>query len=130
MQMGVRLAFIRAVKVLPWLLLQTSFGVVDGAISDGSFGRLVYLLIHGGFDKGGGNFFSAMTSWRIMFPDADIEAEMVSSLWNKFLRPLLYFVVVRSNHGEWLMRINMSSELMLISLGSDKLGSVSLLHWW
>ena len=55
---------------------------------------------------------------------------MVPPSWNNFLRPLLRFVVVRSNHGERLVRISLFSELMSISLGLDKLGSVFLLHRW
>ena len=91
--------------------------------------------LHGGSDEGGGgiygvgNFLGA-TIWRIRFPDGVIEAGMVPSLWNNFLWPLLRFVVVRSNHGERLVKISLSPELMLISLGSDRLGLVSILHWW
>jgi hypothetical protein len=55
---------------------------------------------------------------------------MVPSLWNNFLRPLLHFVVVISNHGKRLVRINLSPEPMLVGLGSDRLGSVSFFHWW
>jgi hypothetical protein len=51
---------------------------------------------------------------------------MLSS-WNNFLQPLLDFVVVRSNHDERLVRLS-TPELMSVSLGSDRLGSVSLLH--
>ena len=47
---------------------------------------------------------------------------MVPSSWNNFLRPLLRFAVV--------VRISLSSKLMSISFGSDRLGSVSLLHRW
>ncbi|KAF8661912.1 hypothetical protein HU200_056878 [Digitaria exilis] len=54
---------------------------------------------------------------------------MVPSSWNNFLSPLHCFVVVRSNHGKRLVRINLSSEVMSISLGSDRLGSVFILHW-
>ena len=53
---------------------------------------------------------------------------MVPSSWNNFLRLLLCFAVVRSNHGEGFVRISLSSKLMSISFGSDRLGSVSLLH--
>ncbi|KAF8783821.1 hypothetical protein HU200_000261 [Digitaria exilis] len=35
---------------------------------------------------------------------------MVPSSWNNFLWPLLHFVVVRSNHGERLVRINKEEE--------------------
>jgi hypothetical protein len=49
------------------------------------------------------NNFLAMTTWRIRFLDGDIKAEIPS--WNNFLRSLLRFVVVRSNHDERLVRI-------------------------
>ena len=91
--------------------------------------------LHGGSEEGGGGIYSVgnllgATTWRIRFPDCVIEAGMVPSSWNNFLRPLLRFAVVRSNHGEGLVRISLSSKLMSISLGSDRLGSVSLLHRW
>jgi hypothetical protein len=35
----------------------------------------------------------------------------VLSLWNNFLRAPLRFVMARSNHGERLVRISLSSEL-------------------
>ena len=63
-----------------------------------------------------GNFLGA-TTWGIRFPDGVIETGMVPSLWNNFLRTLLYFVVVRSNHGERLVRISLFLELMSVSLG-------------
>ena len=91
--------------------------------------------LHSGSDEGGGgiygvgNFLGA-TTWNIRFPDGIIEVRMVPSSWNNFLRPLLRFVVIRSNHDEGLVRINLSSKLMSISLGSNRLGSVSLLHRW
>ena len=91
--------------------------------------------LHGGSDEGGGgiygvhNFLGAAT-WRIRFLDGVIEAGMVPSSWNNFLRPLLRFAVVRSNHGEGLVRISLSSKLMSIGFGSDRLGSVSPLHRW
>jgi len=52
--------------------------------------------------------FNGLTTWRLGFLDGDIKAEMVSSSWNNFHRFLLRFVVVRSNHDEGLVRINMS----------------------
>ena len=93
------------------------------------------MSLHGSSDERGGAIydvcnFLGVTTWRIRFSDGGIEAEMVPSSWNNFLRPLLRFVVVRSNHGERLVRISLSPELMSISLGSDKLGSVSLFHRW
>ncbi|KAG2604535.1 hypothetical protein PVAP13_4NG070290 [Panicum virgatum] len=45
---------------------------------------------------------------------------MVPSSWNNFLRPLLHFAVVRSNHGEGLVRISLSSKLMSIGFGSKE----------
>ena len=89
--------------------------------------------LHSGSDEGGGGIYSignlfGATTWRIRFPDGVIEVGMVPSSWNNFLRPLLRFAVVRSNHGEGLVRISLSSKLMSISFGSDRLGSVSLLH--
>ena len=91
--------------------------------------------LHGGSEEGGGGIYSVgnllrATTWRIRFPDGVIEVGMVPSSWNNFLRPLLRFVVVRSNHGERLVRISLSPKLMSISLGSDRLKSVSFLHRW
>ena len=91
--------------------------------------------LNGGSDEGGGGIYSVgnllgATTWKIKFPNGVIETGMVPSSWNNFLRPLLRFAVVRSNHGEWLVRINLSSKLMSISLESDRLRSVSLLHRW
>ena len=89
--------------------------------------------LHGGSEEGGGGIYSVgnllgATTWRIRFPDGVIKAGMVPSSWNNFLRPLLRFVMVRSNHGKGLVRVSLSPELMSISLGSDRLGSDSLLH--
>ena len=69
--------------------------------------------LHGGSDEGGGSIygvcnFLGATLWRIRFLDGVIEAGMVPSSWNNFLRPLLCFVVVRSNHNERLVRISLS----------------------
>jgi hypothetical protein len=50
------------------------------------------------------NFLSIMT-WRVMFPDDDIKAEMMLPLWNKFIWSLLYFVVVKFDHGKELVRV-------------------------
>ena len=74
--------------------------------------------------------FLGAATWRIRFSDDVIEAGMVLLSWNNFLRPLLRFVMVRSNHGERLVRISLSPEMMSISLGLDRLGSVSILHRW
>ena len=74
--------------------------------------------------------FLGAGTWRIRFSDDVIEAGMVPLSWNNFLQPLLRFVMVRSNHGERLVRISLSPKMMSISLGSDRLGSVSILHRW
>jgi len=46
-----------------------------------------------------------MTTWRLLFPDDGIKAEMMSPLWNNFLQSLLCFIMVRSSHNEGLGRI-------------------------
>jgi hypothetical protein len=76
--------------------------------------------------KGGGGIYN-VDNRIFRFPNDDIKAEMMLSSWNNFLQPLLDFVVVRSNHDERLVRLS-TPELMSVSLGSDRLGSVSLLH--
>jgi hypothetical protein len=43
--------------------------------------------------------------WLVHHHDDDIKAEMMSLPWNNFLRSLLRFVVVRSDHDEGLGRI-------------------------
>jgi hypothetical protein len=44
-------------------------------------------------DEGDNYGVSTLTSmtWRLLFSDGDIKAEMVSPLWNNFLRSLLHF---------------------------------------
>jgi hypothetical protein len=51
------------------------------------------------------NIFINITTWRLLFPDGGIKAEMMLPLWNNFLRSLLRFVVVRSDHDKELGRI-------------------------
>jgi hypothetical protein len=51
-------------------------------------------LLHGGSvedegDNVGVNIFIDMTTWRLLFPDGGIKAEMMSPPWNSFLRSLL-----------------------------------------
>jgi hypothetical protein len=57
-------------------------------------------LYGGSIEDEGGNYdvsiFTGMTTWRLLFPDSDIKAEMVSPPWNNFLWSLLHFIVVRS----------------------------------
>ena len=64
-------------------------------------------------DIGVSNFLSLMT-WRLGFPDGDIKAEMVLPPWNNFLRSLLYFIVVRSDHDEGLGRISSRSVFLVL----------------
>jgi hypothetical protein len=56
-------------------------------------------------DNVGVSIFIDMTTWRLLFPDGSIKAEMMSPPWNNFLRSLLRFVVVRFGHDEGLGRI-------------------------
>ena len=51
-------------------------------------------------DNYGVSNFIGMTTWRLLFPDGDIKAEMMLPPWNNFLWSLLCFVVVRSRHDE------------------------------
>ena len=65
--------------------------------------------LHGGSveDEGDTDIsnFINLTTWRFGFPGGDIKVEMMPPLWNNFLRSLLRFVVVRSDHNEGLGRI-------------------------
>ena len=74
---------------------------------DGEWAGWNQFLHVGSVEDGGDNYginilTGGMTIWRLLFPDGDIKAEMVSPPWNNFLRSLLYFIVVRSNHDEGL----------------------------
>jgi hypothetical protein len=76
-------------------------------------------LLHGGNVEDQGNNFGVsifidMTTWRLLFPDGDIKAEMMWSLWNNFLRSLLHFVMVRSGHDEGLGRIIFRSVFLIL----------------
>jgi len=67
-------------------------------------------LFHSGFvedkdDNFSIDIFIDITTWRLLFPDGGIKAEMMSLPWNNFLQPLLRFIVVRSSHNEGLGRI-------------------------
>jgi hypothetical protein len=78
--------------------------------------------LHSGFneDDDGSNDISnflRMTTWRIRFLNGDIKARMMLPSWNKFLRSLPRFVVVRSDHNEGLVRINLP--LKSISIGFE-----------
>jgi len=74
-------------------------------------------LLHGGSVEDEGdtdvNNFIDLTTWRFDFPGGDIKVEMMPPSWNNFLRSLLRFVVVRSNHNEGLGRICRSVFLFL-----------------
>jgi len=62
-------------------------------------------FLHGVSVEDGDNYdvsiLTGMMIWRLLFPDGDIKAEMVSPPWNNFLRSLLHFIVVRSSYDEW-----------------------------
>ena len=67
-------------------------------------------FLHGGsVEDGGDNYgvsiLTGMTTWRLLFPNGGIKAEMVLPSWNNFLRSILHLVVVRSGHDEGLDRI-------------------------
>ena len=55
-----------------------------------------------------------MLIMRLLFPDGDIKAEMMSPSWNNFLRSLLHFVVVRSDHNEGLGKISFRSVFLIL----------------
>ena len=75
-------------------------------------------FLHGGsIENEGDNYgVSVLTSmtWRLLFPDDDIKAKMVSPLWNNFIRSLLHFIMVRSGHDEGLGRINFRSVFLIL----------------
>ena len=60
------------------------------------------------------SILTGMTTWRLIFPDGNIKAETVSSSWNNFLRSLLRFIVVRSDHNEGLGRISFRSVFLIL----------------
>jgi hypothetical protein len=64
-------------------------------------------LLYGGSvedeeDNFGVSIFIDTMTWRFLFSNGDIKAEMISPPWNNFLRSLLHFVVVRSGNDEGL----------------------------
>jgi len=76
-------------------------------------------FLHGGsVEDEGDNYdvsiFIGMATWRLLFPDGDIKAEMVSLPWNNFLRSLLRFIVVRSGHDDGLGRISFISVFLIL----------------
>jgi hypothetical protein len=71
-----------------------------------------------------------MTTWRIRIPDGNIKVGMMLLLWNKFLRSLIYFVVVRSDHNKRLVRINLPLKPISIGFDLGRLRLVFLLLWW
>jgi hypothetical protein len=76
-------------------------------------------LLHDGSVKDGGDNFGVsifinMTTRRLLFSDGGIKAEMMSLPWNNFLRSLLHFIVVRSDHDEGLERIIFKSVFLTL----------------
>jgi hypothetical protein len=57
-----------------------------------------------------------------LFSDGDIKAEMVSPLWNNFLRSLLRFIVVRCDHDEGLERISFRSVFLVLQWQKEEEG--------
>ena len=64
-------------------------------------------------DNYGVGILTGMT-WRLLFPNGNIKADMVSPAWNNFLRSLLRFIVVRSGHNEGLGRISFKSVFLIL----------------
>ena len=76
-------------------------------------------FLHGGSiedegDNYGVSILTGMITWRLLFLDDDVKAEIVSASWNNFLRSLPYFIVVRSDHDEGLGRISFRSVLLIL----------------
>ena len=75
-------------------------------------------FLHGGSveDEGDNYDVSILTSmtWRLLFPNGGIKAEMVLPSWNNFLRSLLCFIVVRSGYDEGLGRIVSRSVFLIL----------------
>ena len=84
-------------------------------------------FLHGGSvedegDNCGVSILTSIMTWRLFFLDGDIKEEMVSSLWNNFLRSLLRFIVVRSSHDEGLGRISFTSVFLILQWQKEKEG--------
>jgi hypothetical protein len=91
--------------------------------------------LHNGFDEddnGCNNVsnFLCMMTWRIRFLVCDIKAGMMLTSWNKFLRSLLLFLVVRSDHNEGLVRINLPLKSISVGFEFGRLRLVFLLLQW
>ena len=76
-------------------------------------------FLHGGSVEDGGDNYGVSiltdtTTYRLLFPDDDIKAEMVSPTWNNFLGSLLRFIVVRFGHDEGLGRISFRSVFLIL----------------
>ena len=75
---------------------------------DGKGAGWIRLLHDGSVEDEGDtdvNNFINLTTWRFSFLGGDIKVEMMPPSWNNFLRFLLRFVVIRSDHNEGLGRI-------------------------
>jgi hypothetical protein len=55
---------------------------------------------------------------------------IILSSWNKFLRFVLHFVVLRCDHNEWLVRINLPLKPISIGFELGRLKLVFLLLRW
>jgi hypothetical protein len=81
-------------------------------------------FLHGGSVKDEGDNYdvSILTSmtWRFLFPNGDINGEMMSPPSNNFFRSLLHFIVVRSGHDEGLGRISFRSVFLILRWQKEK----------
>jgi hypothetical protein len=69
-------------------------------------------------------------TWRLLFPNSDINGEMMSPPWNNFFRSLLHFIVVRSGHDEGLGRISFRLGFLIFRWQKEKEGSFSTPSTW
>lgn len=82
-----------------------------------------------GGDNYGVNNVLGMVTWRIRFPDGNIEAGIMFLLCNNFLLSFFCFVVVRSDHNERLVRINLPHNPITFGFELGIFGSIFLIFW-
>jgi hypothetical protein len=102
-------------------------------LSDNSNGEGWIWSLHSGFDEDDDsdvNNFLCMMTWRIRVLNEDIKVGMILPSWKFFLQFLVHFVVVRSDHNEWLVRINLSLKPILIGFELGRLRLIFLLLGW
>ena len=89
----------------------------DGSVEDDSDNYDVSIL-------------TGLTTWRLLFPDDDIKAEMVSPPWNNFLRSLLRFIVVRSGHDEGPGKIRFRLVFLILRWQKEEVSQLHLHECW